>query len=155
MSALLLGGTLQKLAPRGLTNAEINALLGPAANALKAGACAAMALGAPVGPCFALTGAGAALYSPAKYGLVTELMPPHRLVAANGWIDGRAAALASPIIQNSIDITRVSGASASISDTAAPQPAATRPLMVCTLWDSKAMRGRLPVSSNASMSSWR
>ncbi|GAB1459562.1 hypothetical protein MASR2M50_13360 [Thauera sp.] len=38
---------------------------------------------------------------------------------------GRAAALASPIIQNSIDITRVSGASASISDTAAPQPAAT------------------------------
>ena len=58
-----------------------------AANALKAGACAAMALGAPVGPCFALAGAGAALYSPAKYGLVTELMPPHRLVAANGWIE--------------------------------------------------------------------
>ena len=38
---------------------------------------------------------------------------------------GRAAALASPIIQNSIDITRVSGANASIKDTAAPQPAAT------------------------------
>lgn len=34
--ALLLGGTLQKLAPRGLSNAEIDALLGPAANALKA-----------------------------------------------------------------------------------------------------------------------
>ncbi|MDX3884351.1 MAG: TonB-dependent receptor [Sphingomonas sp.] len=34
--ALLLGGTLQNLAPRGLTNAEINALLGPAANVLKA-----------------------------------------------------------------------------------------------------------------------
>ena len=42
-------------------------------------------------------------------------------------VTGRGAppALASPIIQNSIDITRVSGASASISDTAAPQPAAT------------------------------
>ena len=54
-----------------------------AANALKAGACAAMALGAPVGPCFALAGAGAALYSPAKYGLVTELMPPRRRCGAS------------------------------------------------------------------------
>ncbi|WP_307002518.1 TonB-dependent receptor [Sphingomonas sp. SORGH_AS_0879] len=33
--ALLLGGTLQTLAPRGLTNAQINAILGPAAAALK------------------------------------------------------------------------------------------------------------------------
>lgn len=33
--ALLLGGTLQRFAPRGLTNNEINALLGPAAAALK------------------------------------------------------------------------------------------------------------------------
>jgi MFS family permease len=57
------------------------------ANAVKAGACAAMALGVPVGPCFCIAGAGAALYSPAKYGLMTELVPPHRLVAANGWIE--------------------------------------------------------------------
>lgn len=33
--ALLLGGTLQQFAPRGLTNSQINALLGPAAAALK------------------------------------------------------------------------------------------------------------------------
>jgi len=33
--ALMFSGTLQKFAPRGLTNAEINALLGPAAAALK------------------------------------------------------------------------------------------------------------------------
>jgi outer membrane receptor protein involved in Fe transport len=33
--ALLLGGRLQSFAPRGLTNSEINALLGPTANALK------------------------------------------------------------------------------------------------------------------------
>ncbi len=57
------------------------------ANAVKAGACAAMALGVPVVPCFCIAGAGAALYSPAKYGLMTELVPPHRLVAANGWIE--------------------------------------------------------------------
>lgn len=34
--ALLLNGTLQKFAPKGLTNTQINALLGPAAAALKA-----------------------------------------------------------------------------------------------------------------------
>jgi LPLT family lysophospholipid transporter-like MFS transporter len=30
---------------------------------------------------------GAAAYAPAKYGLVTELVRPHQLVAANGWIE--------------------------------------------------------------------
>ena len=58
-----------------------------AANAVKALACAAMALGAPVTACFCVAGAGAAVYSPAKYGLVTELVPAERLVAANGWIE--------------------------------------------------------------------
>ena len=58
-----------------------------AANAVKALACAAMALGAPVTLCFCVAGAGAAVYSPAKYGLVTELVPPERLVIANGWIE--------------------------------------------------------------------
>lgn len=40
-------------------------------------------------PLLALTvvGVGAAGYAPAKYGLVTELVPPSRLVAANGWIE--------------------------------------------------------------------
>ena len=36
---------------------------------------------------FAVVGFGAAAYAPAKYGLVTELVPPARLVAANGWIE--------------------------------------------------------------------
>lgn len=36
---------------------------------------------------FAVVGLGAAAYAPAKYGLVTELLPPQRLVAANGWIE--------------------------------------------------------------------
>ena len=58
-----------------------------AANALKALACAAMAAGVPVAACFCVAGAGAAAYSPAKYGLVTELVPAERLVAANGWIE--------------------------------------------------------------------
>lgn len=36
---------------------------------------------------YALVGLGAAAYAPAKYGIVTELLPPERLVAANGWIE--------------------------------------------------------------------
>jgi LPLT family lysophospholipid transporter-like MFS transporter len=36
---------------------------------------------------FAVVGFGAAAYAPAKYGLITELVPPARLVAANGWIE--------------------------------------------------------------------
>jgi MFS family permease len=37
---------------------------------------------------YALVGLGAAAYSPAKYGILTELLPPSQLVAANGWIEG-------------------------------------------------------------------
>jgi MFS family permease len=38
--------------------------------------------------CYALVGLGAAAYSPAKYGILTELLPPSQLVKANGWIEG-------------------------------------------------------------------
>lgn len=41
---------------------------------------------------YALVGFGAAAYSPAKYGILTELLPPDRLVAANGWIEGTTVA---------------------------------------------------------------
>src|SRR5450830_1921862 len=37
---------------------------------------------------YAIVGFGAAVYSPAKYGILTELLPPEKLVAANGWIEG-------------------------------------------------------------------
>ncbi|QBE62015.1 lysophospholipid transporter LplT [Pseudoduganella lutea] len=37
---------------------------------------------------YAIVGIGAAIYSPAKYGILTELLPPEKLVAANGWIEG-------------------------------------------------------------------
>ncbi len=37
---------------------------------------------------YAVVGLGAAAYSPAKYGILTELLPPERLVVANGWIEG-------------------------------------------------------------------
>ena len=37
---------------------------------------------------YAVVGFGAAIYSPAKYGILTELLPAEKLVAANGWIEG-------------------------------------------------------------------
>ncbi|HEX3632899.1 MAG TPA: lysophospholipid transporter LplT [Casimicrobiaceae bacterium] len=37
---------------------------------------------------YAIVGLGAAAYSPAKYGILTELLPPRQLVVANGWIEG-------------------------------------------------------------------
>ncbi len=37
---------------------------------------------------YTLVGIGAAAYSPAKYGIVTELLPPKDLVKGNGWIEG-------------------------------------------------------------------
>jgi len=36
---------------------------------------------------FALVGLGASAYAPAKYGLMTESVPPAALVAANGWVE--------------------------------------------------------------------
>ncbi len=36
---------------------------------------------------YAVVGLGAAAYSPAKYGILTELLPPEKLVVANGWIE--------------------------------------------------------------------
>ena len=37
---------------------------------------------------YAVVGLGAAAYSPAKYGILTEPLPAQQLVAANGWIEG-------------------------------------------------------------------
>ncbi len=37
---------------------------------------------------YAVVGIGAAAYSPAKYGIVTEMLPPQLLVKGNSWIEG-------------------------------------------------------------------
>jgi MFS transporter, LPLT family, lysophospholipid transporter len=41
---------------------------------------------------YAVVGLGASAYSPAKYGILTELLPPQQLVIANGWIEGLTVA---------------------------------------------------------------
>ena len=37
---------------------------------------------------YAVVGTGAAAYSPAKYGIITEMLPPEKLVIGNSWIEG-------------------------------------------------------------------
>ena len=57
-------------------------------NLLKVVGCAMMLFGMPPLLAYAVVGLGAAAYSPAKYGILTELLPPSQLVKANGWIEG-------------------------------------------------------------------
>jgi MFS family permease len=57
-------------------------------NTIKVLGCITMLVGAHPLLAYGIVGFGAAAYSPAKYGILTELLPPDRLVAANGWIEG-------------------------------------------------------------------
>jgi MFS family permease len=57
-------------------------------NAIKVGGCLLMLFGSHPLLSYAIVGIGAAAYSPAKYGILTELLPAEKLVIANGWIEG-------------------------------------------------------------------
>src|SRR3954469_24502862 len=57
-------------------------------NAIKVVGCLLMLFGSHPLFSYAIVGLGAAAYSPAKYGILTELLPPSQLVKANGWIEG-------------------------------------------------------------------
>ena len=57
-------------------------------NTIKFIGCVAMLFSVHPLMSYAIVGLGAAAYSPAKYGILTELLPPEKLVAANGWIEG-------------------------------------------------------------------
>ena len=57
-------------------------------NAIKVVGCLMMLFGHHPLVAYAVVGLGAAAYSPAKYGILTELLPPSQLVRANGWIEG-------------------------------------------------------------------
>ena len=57
-------------------------------NAIKVVGCVLMLLGLHPLMAYAVVGLGAAAYSPAKYGILTELLPASQLVKANGWIEG-------------------------------------------------------------------
>ena len=58
------------------------------ANTIKIAGCALMLFGVNPLAAYAIVGLGAATYSPAKYGILTEYLPHSKLVLANGWIEG-------------------------------------------------------------------
>jgi len=57
-------------------------------NFVKVAGCLLMLFGTHPLMAYAIVGLGAAAYSPAKYGILTELLPASQLVKANGWIEG-------------------------------------------------------------------
>lgn len=57
-------------------------------NTIKIIGCSMMFFGAHPLLAYAVVGLGAAAYSPAKYGILTEYLPHRKLVVANGWIEG-------------------------------------------------------------------
>jgi MFS family permease len=57
-------------------------------NTIKVVGCLMMLFGSHPLLAYAIVGLGAAAYSPAKYGILTELLPASQLVKANGWIEG-------------------------------------------------------------------
>ncbi|MHB1200907.1 MAG: lysophospholipid transporter LplT [Polaromonas sp.] len=57
-------------------------------NAIKVVGCLMLLFGSHPLLAYAIVGLGAAAYSPAKYGILTELLPASQLVKANGWIEG-------------------------------------------------------------------
>ncbi|WP_139556502.1 lysophospholipid transporter LplT [Methylotetracoccus oryzae] len=61
-------------------------------NTVKIVGCGAMLVGLPPLLAYGFVGIGAAMYSPAKYGILTECLPPERLVWANGWMEGLTVA---------------------------------------------------------------
>src|SRR6188474_746861 len=62
------------------------------ANTIKIAGCALMLFDVNPLAAYALVGLGAATYSPAKYGILTEYLPHSKLVVANGWIEGLTVA---------------------------------------------------------------
>lgn len=57
-------------------------------NTIKIGGCLMLFYGTHPLLAYAIIGLGAAAYSPAKYGILTEYLPHRLLVIANGWIEG-------------------------------------------------------------------
>lgn len=57
-------------------------------NLIKIGGCLLLLFGSHPLLAYGVVGTGAAAYSPAKYGILAEMLPPQKLVAANGWMEG-------------------------------------------------------------------
>jgi len=81
------------------------------ANTIKIAGCIMMLWGTDPLLAYAVVGLGAAAYSPAKYGILTEYLPHRLLVVANGWIEGLTVAsiLLGTVLGGVLIHARVSG----------------------------------------------
>ncbi len=89
---------------------------------------------------YAVVGFGAAAYSPAKYGILTELLPPEKLVAANGWIEGLTVAsiILGTVLGGALISPRIASLLLAIDlphiDTGIETPAEAAILVICALY---------------------
>jgi len=76
-------------------------------NGIKFFGCVLALLGVPPLYAYAIVGVGAAAYSPAKYGILTEMLPPNQLIMANGWMEGTTvlAIILGPVFGSTISAT--------------------------------------------------
>jgi len=76
-------------------------------NGIKFFGCVLALLGVPPLYAYAIVGVGAAAYSPAKYGILTEMLPSCQLIKANGWMEGTTvtAIILGPILGSHISAT--------------------------------------------------
>ncbi len=81
------------------------------ANSVKIVGCVMMLWGVDPLAAYAVVGLGAAAYSPAKYGILTEYLPHNKLVIANGWIEGLTVTsiILGTVLGGVLIHTRISG----------------------------------------------
>lgn len=73
-------------------------------NGLKFIGCLMALVGVPPLYAYAMVGVGAAAYSPAKYGILTEMLPSHLLIKANAWMEGTtvSAIILGPVLGSTL-----------------------------------------------------
>jgi len=73
-------------------------------NGIKFFGCSLVFIGLPPLYAYAIVGIGAAAYSPAKYGILTEMLPAKDLIKANGWMEGTtvSAIILGPVFGASV-----------------------------------------------------
>jgi MFS transporter, LPLT family, lysophospholipid transporter len=73
-------------------------------NGLKFIGCLMALVGVPPLYAYAMVGVGAAAYSPAKYGILTEMLPSHLLIKANAWMEGTTvtAIILGPVLGSTL-----------------------------------------------------
>jgi MFS transporter, LPLT family, lysophospholipid transporter len=73
-------------------------------NGIKFFGCVLAYIGVPPLLAYAVVGLGAAAYSPAKYGILTEMLPSNQLIKANAWMEGTTvtAIILGPVLGSTI-----------------------------------------------------